>query len=130
MYATVREVGEPLDGLVCEELAAIARSQCILPVAGVVETSDEWGSAYNPPRRLAGPTPADWFPAGRSPFRRAGLPGVGSIKTSPSTGQGGVRFELMTCLYVRFPELARSSADAMPRYCWGASGRAESCQSD
>jgi predicted amidohydrolase len=49
VFATVPEVGEPLDEQVCEELAAIARRQGILLVAGVVETSDERGSAYNTP---------------------------------------------------------------------------------
>ncbi|MDR6507274.1 nitrilase-related carbon-nitrogen hydrolase [Arthrobacter oryzae] len=45
--ATFPEVAEPLDGPVCRELASIARRHRIALVAGVVESSDEPGKAYN-----------------------------------------------------------------------------------
>ena len=45
--ATFPAVAEPLDGPVCTELAAVARRHRIGLVAGVVETSDEAGRAYN-----------------------------------------------------------------------------------
>jgi deaminated glutathione amidase len=44
--ATFPEVAEPLDGPVCAELAGIARHQPDA-VAGVLETSEEPGRAYN-----------------------------------------------------------------------------------
>lgn len=86
--ATFPQVAEPLDGPVCKELAAIAR------------------------HRPAGFLPED------PPFRRAGLRGVHVHQAAgPSTDpvvfeHGGVRFGLMTCYDLRFPELARSLADA------------------
>ncbi|WP_308470508.1 nitrilase-related carbon-nitrogen hydrolase, partial [Arthrobacter sp. 9E06] len=45
--ATFPAVAEPLDGSVCRELAAIARRHRIALVAGLVETSEEPGRAYN-----------------------------------------------------------------------------------
>jgi predicted amidohydrolase len=45
--ATFLAVAEPLDGPVCRELADIARRHGIALVAGVVETSEEPGRAYN-----------------------------------------------------------------------------------
>jgi predicted amidohydrolase len=45
--ATFPAVAEPLDGPVCQELAATARRHRIALVAGVVETSEEPGKAYN-----------------------------------------------------------------------------------
>ena len=45
--ATFPEVAEPLDGPVCRELANTARRHRIALVAGVVETADEPGKAYN-----------------------------------------------------------------------------------
>ncbi|SFT96056.1 Carbon-nitrogen hydrolase [Arthrobacter sp. ov118] len=45
--ATFPEVAEPLDGPVCRELASTARRHSIALVAGVVETSEEPGKAYN-----------------------------------------------------------------------------------
>lgn len=86
-------------------------------VAGVVETSDEPGRAYNTlvafgsdGGRLASYRKIHLFDAqgfGESAF----------IKPGPSTEpvvfeHGGVRFGLMTCYDLRFPELARSLADA------------------
>ncbi|WP_104044808.1 carbon-nitrogen hydrolase family protein [Arthrobacter sp. ZGTC412] len=115
--ATFPKVAEPLDGPVCQELADIARRHRIALVAGVVETSDEPGRAYNTlvafgpdGDRLASYRKIHLFDAqgfGESTF----------IKPGPSTAPvvfeiGGVRFGLMTCYDLRFPELARSLADA------------------
>ncbi|MFB8369820.1 carbon-nitrogen hydrolase family protein [Pseudarthrobacter sp. NPDC055928] len=115
--ATFPAVAELLDGPVCQELAAIARRHHIALVAGVVETSDEPGRAYN--------TLVAFGPdGGRLAFYRKihlfDAQGFGEstfIKPGPSTDPvvfecGGVRFGLMTCYDLRFPELARSLADA------------------
>nr|WP_246255984.1 nitrilase-related carbon-nitrogen hydrolase [Pseudarthrobacter oxydans] len=114
--ATFPAVAEPLDGPVCQELADIARRHRIALVAGVVETSDEPGRAYN--------TLVAFGPdGGRLAFYRKihlfDAQGFGEstfIKPGPSTAPvvfeyGGVRFGLMTCYDLRFPELARSLAD-------------------
>ncbi|WP_426976339.1 carbon-nitrogen hydrolase family protein [Pseudarthrobacter sp. O4] len=110
-------VAEPLDGPICQELARTARRHRIALVAGVVETSEEPGKAYNTlvafgpdGNRLASYRKIHLFDAqgfGESTF----------IKPGPSTNpvvfeSGGVRFGLMACYDLRFPELARSLADA------------------
>ncbi|MDQ0826928.1 putative amidohydrolase [Arthrobacter sp. B2I5] len=115
--ATFPGVAEPLNGPVCRELAAIAHHYSIALVAGVVETSDEPGRAYS--------TLVAFGPdSGRRAFYRKihlfDAQGFGEstfIKPGPSTDpvvfeHGGVRFGLMTCYDLRFPELARSLADA------------------
>jgi predicted amidohydrolase len=86
-------------------------------VAGVVETAEDSGKAYNTlvafgpdGARLAFYRKIHLFDAqgfGESTF----------IKPGPSTDpvvfeSGGARFGLMTCYDLRFPELARSLADA------------------
>lgn len=115
--ATFPAVAEPLDGPVCTELADTARRHRIALVAGVVETSDEPGRAYNT-------LVAFGHDGGRLGFYRKihlfDVQGFGEstfIKPGPSTvpvvfERGGVRFGLMTCYDLRFPELARSLADA------------------
>ncbi|MFC9351550.1 nitrilase-related carbon-nitrogen hydrolase [Arthrobacter sp. NPDC057013] len=45
--ASFPAVAEPLDGPICRELAATTARHGITLVAGVVETSDEPGKAYN-----------------------------------------------------------------------------------
>jgi predicted amidohydrolase len=115
--ATFPEVAEPLDGPVCQELARIARRHRIALVAGVVETSEEPGRAYN--------TLVAFGPDGQQLafYRKIHLfdaQGFGEstfIKPGPSTSpavfeSGGARFGLMTCYDLRFPELARSLSDA------------------
>lgn len=115
--ATFPEAAEPLDGPVCRELAYTARRHRIALVAGVVETSEEPGKAYN--------TLVAYGPDGdRLAFYRKlhlfDAQGFGEsvfIKPGPSTDpvvfeSGGARFGLMTCYDLRFPELARSIADA------------------
>lgn len=71
--ATFPEIAEPLDGPVCQELAAIARRHRIALVARVVETSDEPGRAYNTLVAFGPYRGAGWLSTGRSTFstRRA-----------------------------------------------------------
>lgn len=115
--ATFPEAAEPLDGPICHELANTARRHRIALVAGVVETSEEPGKAYN--------TLVAFGPDGvRLAFYRKihlfDAQGFGEstfIKPGPSTDpvvfeSGGVTYGLMTCYDLRFPELARSLADA------------------
>lgn len=115
--ATFPEVAEPLDGPVGQALAAIARRHRIGVVAGVVETSDEPGRAYNTlvafapdGGRLAAYRKIHLFDAqgfGESKFIKPGE------SLEPVVFEhGGVRFGLMACYDLRFPELARSLADA------------------
>jgi predicted amidohydrolase len=115
--ASFPAAAEPLDGPICQELAAIAVRHRITLVAGVVEASDEEDRAYN--------TLVAFGPDG-SPlafYRKIHLfdaQGFGEstfIKPGPSTEpvvfeSGGAVFGLMTCYDLRFPEPARSLADA------------------
>ncbi|MBO1267319.1 carbon-nitrogen hydrolase family protein [Arthrobacter cavernae] len=115
--ATFPEVAEPLGGPVCQELARTARRHRIALVAGVVETSEEPGKAYN--------TLVAFGPDGKqlAVYRKIHLfdaQGFGEstfIRPGPSTSPvvfefGRARFGLMTCYDLRFPELARSLSDA------------------
>ncbi|QCO97286.1 carbon-nitrogen hydrolase family protein [Arthrobacter sp. 24S4-2] len=115
--ATFPEMAEPLDGPICQELAATAARHSIALVAGVVETSEEPGKAYN--------TLVAYGPDGSrlAIYRKIHLfdaQGFGEstfIKPGPSTEpvvfeSRGARFGLMACYDLRFPELARSLADA------------------
>jgi predicted amidohydrolase len=115
--ATFPEVAEPLDGPICQELARTARRHRIALVAGVVEVTGEPGKAYN--------TLVAFGPDGEmlAFYRKIHLfdaQGFGEstfIKPGPSTapvvfGFGGVRFGLMTCYDLRFPELGRALSDA------------------
>jgi len=102
--------------MLCQELANTARRHRIALVAGVVETADEPGKAYN--------TLVAFGPDGArlAFYRKIHLfaQGFGEstfIEPGPSTDpvvfeSGGARFGLMTCYDLRFPELARSLADA------------------
>jgi deaminated glutathione amidase len=96
--ATFPEVAEPLDGPICRELGEITRRHRIVLVAGVVETSDEPGRAYNTlvafgpdGGRLAFYRKIHLFDAqgfGESEFIKPGL------STTPVVfGSGGVRFD-------------------------------------
>ncbi|WP_459384060.1 carbon-nitrogen hydrolase family protein [Arthrobacter humicola] len=115
--ATFPEVAEPLDGPVCRELANTARRHRIALVAGVVETSEEPGKAYNTLVAL-GPDGARLaFYRKIHLFDAQGFGESTFVKPGPSTDpvvfeSGGARFGLMTCYDLRFPELARSLADA------------------
>ncbi|MGY2743478.1 carbon-nitrogen hydrolase family protein [Arthrobacter sp. UYCu723] len=115
--ASFPEVAEPLDGPICRELASTAARHGIALVAGVVEASGKPDQAYN--------TLVAFGPDGNqlAAYRKIHLfdaQGFGEsrfIKPGPSTSpvvfeSGGARFGLMTCYDLRFPELARSLADA------------------
>jgi predicted amidohydrolase len=115
--ASFPDVAEPLDGPICQELAGTARRHRIALVAGVVETSEDPGKAYNTlvaygpdGGRLAFYRKIHLFDAqgfGESTFIKPGA------STRPVVFEhGGMRFGLMTCYDLRFPELARSLADA------------------
>lgn len=86
-------------------------------VAGVVETSEEPGKAYNTLVAL-GPDGARLaFYRKIHLFDAQGFGESTFVKPGPSTDpvvfeSGGARFGLMTCYDLRFPELARSLADA------------------
>lgn len=123
--ATFPAVAEPLDGPVCQGLAAIARRHRIALVAGVVETSEEPGRAYNTlvafgpdGGRLASYRKIHLFDAqgfGESSFIRPG----------PSTApvlfdHRGVRSGLMTCYDLRFPERPGHWPTPARRSCWSA----------
>ncbi|MEV7132641.1 carbon-nitrogen hydrolase family protein [Arthrobacter sp. NPDC093128] len=115
--ATFPEMAEPLDGPVCQELAGIARRHGIALVAGVVETSEESGKAYN--TLVAFGPDGDRLAVHRKIhlFDAQGFGESTFIKPGPSTSpvvfeHGGARFGLMACYDLRFPELARSLADA------------------
>jgi predicted amidohydrolase len=110
-------MAEPLDGPVCRELSATAALHGIALVAGVVETSDEEGRAYN---TLVAFDPSGALVAVYRKIHLFDAQGFGEsvfIKPGPSLDPvvfdaGGARFGLMTCYDLRFPELARSLADA------------------
>ncbi|MDQ0617304.1 nitrilase-related carbon-nitrogen hydrolase [Arthrobacter globiformis] len=102
---------------VCRQLSATAARHGITLVAGVVETAEEEARAYNTlvafgpdGSRLAVYRKIHLFDAqgfGESRFIKPGL------STEPVVFEaGGARFGLMTCYDLRFPELARSLADA------------------
>lgn len=115
--ASYPAAAEPVDGPVCRALAAIACRHGLALVAGTVETSQDPGRAYN--------TLVAFGPGGEllASYRKIHLfdaQGYGEsrfISPGPSTtpvvfAVDGVRFGLMTCYDLRFPELARELADA------------------
>jgi predicted amidohydrolase len=94
-------------------------------VAGVVETSDEEGRAYNTLVAF-GPSGGRLACTGRSTCstRRASGSRRSSSRArppSPWCSSPGERvFGLMTCYDLRFPELARSWPTPARRCCWSA----------
>lgn len=115
--ATFPEVAELLDGPICQELARTARRHRITLVAGVVEATGELGQAYNTLVAF-GPDGAQLaFYRKIHLFDAQGFGESTFIRPGPSTSPvvfdaAGARFGLMTCYDLRFPELARSLADA------------------
>ncbi|MFI7583424.1 carbon-nitrogen hydrolase family protein [Kocuria sp. M1N1S27] len=114
---TFPQVAEPLDGPVCSELARLAAVHGVAVVAGVLETCDVPGRAHNTlvvhgadGRQLASYRKIHLFDAqghAESRFIEAATtaePVVFDV--------GGLRFGLLTCYDLRFPELARTLADA------------------
>jgi predicted amidohydrolase len=115
--ASFPEVAEPLDGFICQELAGTARRHGIALVAGVLETSGKPGKAYN---TLVAFGPEGSLLASYRKIHLFDAQGFGEstfIEAGPSTAPvvfeaGGACLGLMTCYDLRFPELARSLADA------------------
>ncbi|TLM80730.1 carbon-nitrogen hydrolase family protein [Pseudarthrobacter sp. NamE2] len=115
--ASFPAVAEPLDGPVCRALAATAARHSIALVAGVVETSPEPGKAYNTLAafgpdggRLASYRKIHLFDAQGFDESRFIAPGPSLEPVVFETG--GIKFGLLTCYDLRFPELARALADA------------------
>ncbi len=115
--ATFPELAEPLDGPVCQELANTARRHRIALVAGVVETSDEPGKAYNTlvafgpdGNQLAFYRKIHLFDA--QGFGEIDVHHAGSVHQPGGLRARGARFGPMACYDLRFPELARSLSDA------------------
>lgn len=114
---TFPQVAEPLDGPVGTELARLAALHGVAVVAGVIEVSDVPGRAYNTlvvhgpgGRRLASYRKIHLFDAqgyAESRFIKA------ATEPEPVVFDlDGLRFGLLTCYDLRFPELARTLADA------------------
>lgn len=115
--ASFPSVAQPLDGEIGSELARIAAGYGIAVVAGMVESSPNPLRAYN--------TLAAFGPDGAllAAYRKVHLFDAQGFRESkyvaqaPSTNPvtfevSGVRFGLMTCYDLRFPEQARALADA------------------
>lgn len=114
---TFPQLAEPLDGPVCAELADLAARHGVAVVTGVVEASEDPERAYNTlvvhgpdGRRLASYRKIHLFDAqGHAESR--------FVKAAPDAEAvvfdlDGLRFGLLTCYDLRFPELARALADA------------------
>ncbi|MBM6621934.1 carbon-nitrogen hydrolase family protein [Micrococcaceae bacterium RIT802] len=114
--ATFLDVAEPLDGPVCTELGRIAADHAIALVAGVVESGNEPGRAFNTlvafdarGRRLAAYRKVHLFDA-------QGYAESDYIHPAPDAAPvtfelDGVRFGLQACYDLRFPEQSRSLVD-------------------
>jgi len=115
--STFPSVAQPLDGKVGSALAGIAARHQIALVAGMVEASPDPARAYN--------TLAAFGPDGAllAAYRKVhlfdaqGFSESAFVAPAPSTGPvvfdfGGMRFGLMTCYDLRFPEQARGLSDA------------------
>ncbi|ALE04699.1 amidohydrolase (plasmid) [Arthrobacter sp. ERGS1:01] len=115
--STFPSVAQPLDGEVGSALAGIADRHGIAVVAGMVESSPDPARAYN--------TLAAFGPDGAllAAYRKVHLFDAQGFRESdfvapaPSTEPvvfdvDGVRFGLMTCYDLRFPEQARGLSDA------------------
>ncbi|WP_026531535.1 carbon-nitrogen hydrolase family protein [Arthrobacter sp. H41] len=108
---------EPLDGPASARLAEIARRHQLVLVAGIVETSDEPHRAFNTiivvgedKERLAVYRKIHLFDSQSFQESRHIKPAV-DLRPVTFTVDGIV-FGILTCYDLRFPELARSLADA------------------
>ncbi|QKJ19144.1 carbon-nitrogen hydrolase family protein [Microbacterium hominis] len=114
--ASLAENAEPLDGPFTAALAALAARHGVLVVAGLVEAGDEPGRVRNAVvavdaagvravyRKLHlydafGQRESDWIEPG-------------SIADAETFEIDGMRFGMMTCYDLRFPEVGRLLADA------------------
>ncbi|MET1034373.1 MAG: carbon-nitrogen hydrolase family protein [Arthrobacter sp.] len=118
--ASFPAVAEPLDGPVCSALARTARRHGVALVAGVVESSDDPGRAHN--TLVAFERDGTLLAAYRKIhlFDAQGFRESRFIKPAPEPRPvlfdlGGVRFGMMTCYDLRFPEHARALSDAGAR---------------
>lgn len=115
--STFPSVAQPLDGEVASELSLIASRHGIAVVAGMVESSPDPARAYN--------TLAAFGPDGSllAAYRKLHLFDAQGFRESQFVAPGpstvpvtfdvaGVRFGLMACYDLRFPEQARSLSDA------------------
>lgn len=114
--ATFVEVAEPLGGPVSTELARIAAEHSLALVAGMIETADQPGKAFN--------TLVAFGSSGRilASYRKIHLFDAQGYAESefiqPAQDPApvlfdleGVRFGLQTCYDLRFPEQSRALAD-------------------
>jgi deaminated glutathione amidase len=111
------DAAQPLDGPAGRRLAGMAARNRTALVAGVIETSDEPGRAFN--TLLALGADGGQLAAYRKIhlFDCQGFQESRFIKPSPDLRPvtftcGGIVVGLMTCYDLRFPELARALADA------------------
>lgn len=115
--ATFLDVAEPVDGPICTELARIAVEHSIALVAGMVESGDEPGRAFNTlvafdakGRRLATYRKIHLFDAQGYAESAYIQP---AADAAPVTFElDGVYFGLQACYDLRFPEQSRALADA------------------
>ncbi|MFJ9590746.1 carbon-nitrogen hydrolase family protein [Streptomyces acidicola] len=111
------EAAEPLDGPFCTELAAIARNGGVHLAAGILESIPGENRAYN--------TIVVYAPSGElvAKYRKLHLYDAFGLRESDIIRPGedfepvtftvnGVKVGVMTCYDLRFPESARSLADA------------------
>ncbi len=109
-------VAQSLEGPVCRALAGIAKRRGIALVAGVVEVSVRPERAYN--TLVAFNTDGERVAAYRKVhlFDAQGFSESAFIHPAPSTDPvvfsvNGVRFGLMACYDLRFPEMSRALSD-------------------
>ena len=115
--ATFPAVAGPLDGEVGAELSRIARSHGIALVAGLVESSPDPARAYNTLAAFDGG--GQLLAAYRKIhlFDAQGFEESAFVAPGPSTEPvtfdvDGLRFGLLTCYDLRFPEQAQALSDA------------------
>ncbi|PYI69579.1 amidohydrolase [Arthrobacter livingstonensis] len=115
--ATFPTVAQPLDGKVGTELARIAAHHGIALVAGMVEASPDPARAYNTlvafgqdGSQLAAYRKVHLFDA--QGFRESDFVAPAPATEPVTFDVDGVRFGLMTCYDLRFPEQAQALSDA------------------
>jgi predicted amidohydrolase len=115
--ATFPAAAQPLDGEVGAELSRIAARHRVALVAGVVESSPDPARAYN--TLAAFGADGGLLAAYRKIhlFDAQGFQESAFVAPAPSTDPvtfdvGGLRFGLLTCYDLRFPEQAQALSDA------------------
>ncbi|WP_290655573.1 carbon-nitrogen hydrolase family protein [Kocuria sp.] len=114
---TFPRVAEPLNGPVCDVLAGLAARHRMVVVTGMVETSDEPGRVHNT-LVVHGPDGAQLTAYRKIHlFDAQGYTESRFVKAAPAPDPvvfdaGGMRFGLMTCYDLRFPELPRALTEA------------------